>query len=121
MLNAVARSLRYKFALAALAATFVSLAVAGMALAFYELQNYKRNAVNDLLTQAEILGRATGPALAFDDHKSAKENLSLLESRPQIRTAAIYNARGNLIAQYRGESVLPHRRFQRCRKRTACS
>lgn len=107
MLDAVARSLRYKFALAVLAASFASLAVAGVALAFYELQSYKQNVVNDLLTQAEILGRATGPALAFDDHKSAKENLSLLESRPQIRAAAIYNARGNLVAQYRGDTVLP--------------
>lgn len=105
MLNAVARSLRYKFLLAMLAATFVSLAVAGSALAWYELQTYKQHAVSDLLTQAEILGRATGPALAFDDHKSAKANLSLLETRRQIRAAAIYNARGKLVAQYRGEGA----------------
>lgn len=103
MWNAIARSLRYKFALAMLAATFVSLTVAGAALAWYELQTYKQNVVSDLQTQAEILGRATGPALAFDDHKSAEENLSLLKTRRQIRAAAIYNARGKMVAQYRGE------------------
>lgn len=103
MLNAVARSLRYKFALAMLAATFVSLTVAGAALAWYELQTYKQDVVSDLLTQAEILGRATGPALAFDDHKSAGANLALLETRRQIRAAAIYNSRGKMVARYRGE------------------
>jgi signal transduction histidine kinase len=101
MLDAIARSLRHKFALAMLAATFVSLSVAGTALALYELQAYKQNVTSDLLTQAEILGRATGPALAFDDHKSAEENLSLLETRRQIRAAAIYNARGRMVARYR--------------------
>lgn len=105
MLNAVARSLRYKFALAMLAATFVSLTVAGAALAWYELQTYKEDVVSDLLTQAEILGRATGPALAFDDHKSASANLALLETRRQIRAAAIYNSRGKMVARYRGEGA----------------
>lgn len=102
MLQAIARSIRYKFALAVVAATFVALAVAGSALVAYELRTYQQHGVNDLLTQADILGRATAPALSFDDPKSANENLALLKARPQIRAAAVYNARGKLMADYRG-------------------
>src|SRR6267378_2662582 len=49
---------------------------------------------------SELLGRTTAPALAFDDPRVAKENLSLLRFRPLVSSAAIYNARGGLFATY---------------------
>lgn len=102
---AIRRSIRSKFALAVLASTFAALAVAGAALVFYDLRTYQKQWVDDLLTQAEILGRASAPALAFNDPQSANENLALLKARPKILAGAIYNARGKLVAEYRGATA----------------
>ena len=84
MLHRIARSIRYKLVLVVLATTFAALLVAGAAMVFYDLRAYQQSWVNDLNTQAEILGRASAPALAFNDPKSAREYLALLKVRPKI-------------------------------------
>lgn len=94
------RSVRHKLFLVVLAATFAALIVAGTALMIYELRSYQERWVNDLTAQAEILGRASAAALAFDDPKSAREYLSLLRARPGILAAAIYSSKGRLFASY---------------------
>ena len=94
------RSLRQKLLGMVLAITLVSLIVALAAMIGYDLSAYHRILVSDMTTQAELIGRTTAPALAFDDTKVAKENLSLLRFRPLVSSAAIYNARGALFANY---------------------
>lgn len=94
-------SIRSKFTLVVLAATLSALAVAGAALVFYDLRTYQRQWADDLLAQAEILGRGSSAALSFDNPKSAEENLALLKALPRIREGAIYNARGRRVAEYR--------------------
>jgi signal transduction histidine kinase len=101
MLGAAGRSIRYRLFLVVLATTFAALLVAGAGLAIYETVRYREDWRNDLETQAHLLARATAPALAFDDVESAREYLALLEARPEIVAAAIYNARGKLYAAYR--------------------
>ena len=54
----------------------------------------------DLATQAELLGRMTSPALAFDDPALARENLALLDARSNIEAAAIYDVQGRRFATY---------------------
>lgn len=100
MLSTVTRSIRHKLALVVLAATAAALVVAGIALIIYDLRVYREAGIRDLVTQAEILGRASAPALAFDDPKAAREYLTLLKARHNIAAAAIYNARGKLFASY---------------------
>lgn len=111
MLSAIRRSIRTKFTIVILLTTFAALAVTGAALVFYDLRTYEQRSVDDLLTQAEILGRASAPALAFDDPKTANENLALLKAQPRILAGAIYNSRGKRIAEYRrigaSEQLLP--------------
>ncbi|TMH80932.1 MAG: HAMP domain-containing protein [Betaproteobacteria bacterium] len=80
--------------------TLVSLIVALAAIIGYDLSAYHRVLVSDMTTQAELLGRTTAPALAFDDPRVAKENLSVLRFRPLVSSAALYNARGALFATY---------------------
>jgi hypothetical protein len=94
------RSLRTKLLGVVLLTTFVALAVALSAVVAYDLRDYHRTWTDDMSTQAELLGRMTAPALAFDDANAAKENLSLLRLRPQVRAAAVYGTRGNLFASY---------------------
>jgi len=83
-----------------LATTLVALVVALAAVAGYELRDYHRTWTADVTTQAELIGQSTAAALAFDDPATARESLSLLRFRPQVRAAAIYTARGELFASY---------------------
>jgi signal transduction histidine kinase len=105
MLQTIARSIRFKLLLVVLATTFAALLVAGAAMVFYDLRAYEHTWMNDLNTQAEILGKASAAALTFNDPKSAREYLSLLKVRPKIAAAAIYNARGKVFARYTREGT----------------
>jgi signal transduction histidine kinase/ActR/RegA family two-component response regulator len=98
MLRPLARSIRGKLLLLILAVTFVALFVFGISLAAYEAQTYRDRWVQDLQTQAEILGVSSIAALAFGDKAVAQENLDLLRSRPSILSAAIYDYDGSLFA-----------------------
>ena len=66
MLKPIARSIRYKIVMVVLATTTAALLVAGAAMMIYDLRSYQASWVNDLNTQAGILGRASAPALAFN-------------------------------------------------------
>jgi signal transduction histidine kinase len=94
------RSVQRKLLGVILLTTLVALVVALCAMAVYELRRYHQGAVDDMVTQAQLLGRTTAPALAFDDARLANENISLLKSRAQVRAAAIYNSRGAIFASY---------------------
>jgi len=95
-----ARSVRQKVMVVVLATTVTALLVTALAMLLYETRAYRSAVVSDLTTQADILARATAPALAFDDPAAASENLALLRARPQILAAAI-TARGRTFASYR--------------------
>jgi signal transduction histidine kinase len=101
----LARSLRLKLIGAILVTTLAALVVALAAIVAYDLRAYERTWTADMSTQAELLGRMSAPALAFDDAQAAAGNLELLRLRPSVRAAAIYTARGTLFASYRRSGV----------------
>jgi two-component system, sensor histidine kinase len=98
--GSVRHSIRRKLMLMVAATTLVALLLAGAAMVAYDLRNYQQTWEDDLATQAEILGRASASALAFDDRNVATENLALLSVRPKMLAGAIYTSRGELFAQY---------------------
>ena len=100
MFSAISRSIRRKLMLVVLATTIAALLVAAAALILYDLRSYRQTSIDNLTTQAEILARATAPALAFNDVKSAQEDLLQLRARPQILAAAIYQPNGRLFASF---------------------
>ncbi|MEO5700886.1 MAG: ATP-binding protein [Casimicrobiaceae bacterium] len=100
MLQSINRSLRRKLMVVMLITSITALLVAAIALITYELRNYERTWSADLITQADILARASVPALTFDDPSAATENLALLKARPQIIASAIYAANGRVFATY---------------------
>jgi signal transduction histidine kinase len=100
MLDTVARSVRHKLTLVVMATTLAALLVTGIALVIYDLRAYREAGFNDLQTQADILGRSSAAALAFDDPRTALENVRLLKAKPEVSAAAIYNAKGKLFASY---------------------
>jgi signal transduction histidine kinase len=100
MPHVIARSVRHKLTLIVAATTLAALVISGIALVIYDLRGYRESGLSDLTTQAEILGRASAAALAFEDPKTANEYLQLLKAKPNIAAAAIYNAKGRMFASY---------------------
>lgn len=95
-----ARSVQRKLIAMVLLSTLAAVLVAIAAMVYYDLRAYHQGWVADATTQAELLGRTSSAALAFDDRRVARENLELLHLRPEVRAAAIYDEKGKLFAQY---------------------
>jgi signal transduction histidine kinase/ActR/RegA family two-component response regulator len=93
-------SIRKKLVVVVMATTFAALLVSVGLIIAYDLRNYQRSLINDLSTQAELVGHMTSVALAFDDPRLAGENLALLRTRPMVGAAAIYDDKGRLFASY---------------------
>ncbi|QOL51247.1 ATP-binding protein [Massilia litorea] len=93
-------SIRKKLVVVVMATTFAALLVSVGLIIGYDLRNYQRSLINDLSTQAELVGHMTSAALAFDDPRLAGENLALLRTRPIVGAAAIYDEHGRLFASY---------------------
>jgi signal transduction histidine kinase len=94
------RSVRRKVTALVVATTLVALVVTAVALIFYNVRDYRETQVAEIRTQAEILGRASAPALAFNDRKEATQDLAMLKARPDVEQAALYAADGSLFASY---------------------
>jgi signal transduction histidine kinase/CheY-like chemotaxis protein len=102
-------SVRSKMILMAVSTTFVALLSASIAMLLYDLRTFQQYWVDDLMTQADIIASVTAPALAFNDAKTAQQNLAVLRVRPQILAGAIYTAGGARFASYtEGSSVVEY-------------
>ncbi|MBL0699751.1 MAG: response regulator [Desulfosarcina sp.] len=66
----------------------------------YENATVKKEALKELETLTDIIGWNSATALAFNDHKAAKEILNGLRATPDITAAFLYDVSGNKIAQY---------------------
>ena len=94
------RSVRTKLFIGVLVTSLAAIVVTGASLLAYDLHSIRATLTLDLSTQAELIGRACVPALQFDDPKVAHDNLALLDARPNIDAAGLYNARGVLFGSY---------------------
>jgi hypothetical protein len=94
------RSIRQKLVTIVMSTTLAALVVSVGSVVAYDLRSYQRALLNDLSTQAELVGHMTSVALAFDDARLARENLALLRIRPSVRAAALYDEHGKLFASY---------------------
>jgi signal transduction histidine kinase/ActR/RegA family two-component response regulator len=94
------RSIRTKLVTIVMSTTLAALAVSVGTVVAYDLRGYQHALLNDLTTQAELVGHVTSAALSFDDPRLARENLAMLRSRPTVRAAAIYDEHGALFASY---------------------
>ena len=87
--------------------TWMNMLVSGAALllacaAFfaYDLYTFRIGIVNNLSTEAQIIGSNTVSALVFDDSRTAENTLSALKASPHITYAAIYTPDGQMFAGY---------------------
>ncbi|HEX7029187.1 MAG TPA: CHASE sensor domain-containing protein, partial [Gammaproteobacteria bacterium] len=95
------RSLRQRAFAGVLLTTVSALLIAGSVMVVEELSNYRERIIQDMTSQAELMGFASTPALLFNDTSLGESNLALLRARPEILAAAIYNPSGRLFATYR--------------------
>ena len=93
-------SVKSKLLLAVMITTLAALAVAATGIMLYELRTYEASRANELAAFADLLGAATGPALAFNDRREAEDSLALLRVRPSIVAGALYDAAGRLFAAH---------------------
>jgi signal transduction histidine kinase/CheY-like chemotaxis protein len=100
ILESIRGSLRRKVILIVMATTVSALMLSAAGLVVYDLRAYERNWSNDLMLQAEILARATAPALQFEDRETAANDLKLIRVRPNVLQAAVYRQDGQLFATY---------------------
>ena len=100
MFGSVRQSVRSKAILLVLASTVSALALSAVGLVLYDLRAFERQWTTDLTTQAEILARASAPALSFDDRGTAAKDLALLKVRPFMLAGALYTRQGELFATY---------------------
>jgi signal transduction histidine kinase len=101
------RSVRNKVLAVVLATTLAALVVNAGALLYYDMVDYREAQLADVNTQAEIIGRASAAALAFNDRREAESDLATLRARPEVEAAAFYAAGGSLFAAYVGQGGPP--------------
>ena len=72
MLDYISSSIRRKLTFVMLGTAVVALLVTATAMIIYEARTYHQTWVDDLVTQAEIIGKTSAPALSFDDAKALR-------------------------------------------------
>ena len=100
MFESIRRSLRRKAMLLLIGTAFGALALSAVGLVVLDLRAYERQWSTDLQTQADIMARATAPALLFNDKSAAAEDLHTLRARPNIVAAAVFDRQGKPFATY---------------------
>ena len=95
------RSIQQKLNLILLATVGLALALAALALLAFEARKEWRAVQRDLVTQADVIGLSSEAALAFADRKVGEQNLRVLQARPGVLAAALYDGENRLFASFR--------------------
>ena len=93
-------SIKRKLLLVTMATTTAALVVACTVFAVFDYITLRSTLAQELATMADIVGGNSTAALSFDDPDSAREVLSRLQTQTSIRTAVVYDARGNTFASF---------------------
>ena len=93
-------SIRRKLRAIIMVASTVALLLVSGGFFAYEMLTYPKVMVRDLTTLAQIIGDRSTAALDFVNQSDAEETLAALGNRKHITAAAIYDANGELFAQY---------------------
>ncbi len=79
----------------------------GLALAIINENTHRREQGRELETQSEIIAASIAPALAFLNNANAQEYLNGLRANPAIKAAAVYDAAGVQVAEFRRDDANP--------------
>jgi PAS domain S-box-containing protein len=82
-----------------------ALLLAGAAHVVYEFTDIRREIVNKLRTQAEMMAENCKATLAFDDAEGAEETLKVFHVEPSIVFACVRTKGGKILASYSREGA----------------
>ena len=94
------KSIRNKQMFIIMLVTSVALLLACGTFVAFETNNFQKEMVQNLVTQAKIIGNNTAAALDFNDSKTAAETLSALKAQPHIIGACVFSRSGSDFADY---------------------
>ncbi|HSI09282.1 MAG: ATP-binding protein [Rariglobus sp.] len=92
--------IRKKLTLIILLTCTAALLAACVSLAVYEVVSFRRTMAHDMTVLADIVGKNTRAAIAFEDEKTAGETLQALQADPHIVSACLYARDGSLFTGY---------------------
>ncbi len=78
----------------------IALLLAGVGIAVYNERAYTLQKTDEAGAQAAILAATVTAALAFNDRIAAQEYVDALQANREIRSAAVYDAKGVLFVSY---------------------
>ena len=82
---------------------FLSLMISSMAFLTVEWFAYRDILVDDMMTQADIIGKNCASAIVFNDKTSAKETLESLSAESNILFGVILDKKDDIFASYLNE------------------
>lgn len=86
--------------------SIIVLLLAAVGFLVYEVFDFKKEMVRDLVSLADVVGQNSTSALTFNDKASARETLSALKAKPNIASACIYDTNGRLFSRFQGDNIL---------------
>ena len=104
MRNAAIQS---KLTLVIVCTSLVGLSLACLTFDAFERSSFRAAMTSEFATLADTLGMNTSAALAFDDRKSAEQQLTALRAEPHIVAACLYDSHGAIFAEYRRKGLDP--------------
>ncbi len=94
-------SIKYKLISIILIVSSIAVLLSGMTITAYQLISFRKQMVDDLNTQAKMIGTNCRAALAFNDPKDAQYVLESLEAKPAIAYASLITVNNEVFAFYR--------------------
>ena len=80
--------------------SIVALLLTSVIFVVYDLITLRQTMVQDITMLSQIIGANSTASLAFNDQKSAEENLATFNFNPHIVASCIYNHEGRVFASY---------------------
>jgi signal transduction histidine kinase/CheY-like chemotaxis protein len=100
-------SIRRKLTVLILVSSVLGLLLACVGLAAYERTRFRDSTINEISALADTLGANAAASLVFDDPKAAADLLGALRTEQHILGARLYDANGNVFAEYRRDGAGP--------------
>jgi len=94
-------SIKHKLLLIVIFPSLLSLLVVGVFLLILEINEFQKNAQDDLSAIATIIANRSTAALLFNDQDLARENLAVVNTLPEVQVACLYDANGKVFAELR--------------------
>ncbi len=101
-------SIKRKLTLITMLTSSAALVLSSFSFLIYDLISFRHLLIEDLMTQAEIIGYNSAGAMEFKDVSAGTATLSALTAKEEVITAGLYGRDGKIFAHYaRNNSAIP--------------